>query len=144
MERAFAIFAASFALWSAAAFAVPDYVAHQERFDFAAKVATSVKSCGHFGYAIDEAAAKRLVDDALTSAVEDGVPVDMAHRMGLVALREETERQDYLSARVTAARKDGAQAEQTALDRFLAYWEGRCRSLSADPRAAPFFKPPAR
>ena len=142
MGQFIAIFAALCVGMPSAAHAVPDYVDHQGQFAFAAKVVTSAKSCGHFGYAVDEAAAKRFVDDVLTDAIEDGLSVALANQMGHDALREETERQEFLSDRVKAAHGN-TQQEQAALDRFLDYWAKRCRDIAADPRAAAFFKPPA-
>lgn len=129
---------------AAPAAAITDYVGNMEQFQFAAKVANASKSCQRLGYNVNEADAFAFVTGTVTSAIEDGMDVTLANQLATQAIKDETERQQFLLRQVKEAQGKSAVIAEAAAERFLSTWQANCDAIAADPRASRFFEKPKK
>ena len=122
---------------------IPDYLYHNKQFELAAKMATSAGSCHRFGIEVDGAGISDFSADAIQSAVEDGMSVSIAESMSVAALRDEQQKQEFLLNQIKRYPNDAAKIED-ALERFIEYWQDRCKSLSEDSVAGKYFVFPVK
>ncbi|WP_271067286.1 hypothetical protein [Caulobacter sp. NIBR1757] len=143
LSRGLSVLTASAALvWATGPSAAdPDYLAQGEQFALVARVVTSMKSCERFGYRMGVSSPDELQDKLLNpiiaQAVREGVDVATAETLVAAAIREERERQNYLSQHGSDGTETLAELEASVVT-MMDYWADRCRSLADDPFAGRF------
>lgn len=113
----------------------PDYLWHQEQFEYAAIMLTSTQSCKHFGMEVDDSGIQSFGETTIVNAVKDGINVETANTLFLGVLKQEQANQDFL---LNDVKKRGL-VDSSAVEEYLDYWIDRCARLSRDPRSSQFF-----
>lgn len=124
MKRIAIMAAATFSTSALAQDRPPPYVQFGEAADDYAVLATSIRTCGTFGYVIDTGEAEEIGNQLTRRAVEDGIDVGFARRVIINAIRQEEENLQYLSEQVD-------EDDIADVDRYIDFWIARCDEVGS-------------